>query len=265
MGSATMQGKLWGAAARDWSELNEPHCAPLYETVFDAIGLHADMTLIDAGCGAGLALQLAAKRGATVSGFDASGPLLDIARERVPDADIRQGDLETLPYANDTFDAVTAFNSVQYAADPVAALREIRRVARPGAPIAILTWGRPQQCETAVILAAIGRLLPPPPPGAEGPFALSEPGKLEALAQAAGLTPERADDASMTFKFPDLDTAIRAQLTSGPARMAIDAAGEQATREALSGAYTDSRQSDGTYRQHNMFRYLVARALPPMS
>ena len=70
------------------------------------------------------------------AGRDRHGPrrlgrLLEIARERLPEADLRQGDLEALPYADDSFDAVTAFNSVQYAGDPAAALREIRRVARP--------------------------------------------------------------------------------------------------------------------------------------
>ncbi len=260
MGSAQVQGTLWGAAAREWSELNEPFSTPFYEAVFDAIAVGPGMKLLDAGCGSGLALQLAAKRGATVTGYDASAALLDIARERVPGADIRQGDLEALPFADATFGAVTAFNSVQYAADPVAATRELRRVARPGAPVGIVTWGAPERCETRVILAAIGGLLPPPPPGAEGPFALSQPGRLEALAEAAGLTPRHADDAPMAFVFPDLDAAVRAQLTSGPARLAVEHAGEQATRDALAAAYAGSRRPDGTYRQANVFRYLIAGA-----
>src|SRR6202047_4223279 len=118
MGTAEMQGRLWGPGARDWSELNEPSCVPFYDAVFDAIAVRPGMALLDAGCGGGFALQLAAKRGATVTGFDACAPLLDIARERGPGADIRPGDLESLPIAEHAFDAVTAFNSVQYAADP---------------------------------------------------------------------------------------------------------------------------------------------------
>jgi SAM-dependent methyltransferase len=247
MGSAQVQGRLWGPGARDWSELNEPACTPFYEAVLDAIAVGPGMALLDAGCGGGFALQLAAKRGAAVTGFDACGPLLDIARERVPGADIRQGDLE-------------AFNSVQYAADPVAALREICRVAKSGAPVGIVTWGAPERCESRVILAAIGGLLPPPPPNAEGPFALSVPGRLEELAAAAGLVPEQADEVPTPLIYPDLATAVRTQLSSGPARMAIEHAGEQATRDALTAAFAGSRQRDGSYRQDNSFRYLIARA-----
>jgi SAM-dependent methyltransferase len=240
--------------------VNEPSCEPFYEAVFDALGLASGQRLLDAGCGAGLAMQLAAKRGARVTGFDASAGLLVIAAERVPDADVRQGDLEELPYPDDSFDAVTAFNSVQYAADPVAAVRELGRVAKPGAPVGLVTWGSAEQCETRVVLAAIGGLLPPPPPGAGGPFALSEPGKLEALAESAGLTPERAGDVPTPFIYADLETAVRAQLSSGPARRGIEHAGEQATRDALTASFAGSRQPDGSYRQDNSFRYLIARA-----
>jgi hypothetical protein len=130
----------------------------------------------------------------------------------------------------------------------------------PGARVAIVTWGAPERCQSRVILGAIGGLLPPPPPGAEGPFALSVPGKLEELAQAAGLTPQRADDVPTPLIYPDLNTAVRTQLSSGPARMAIEHAGEPATREALAAAFTDSGQPDGSYRQDNVFRYLIARA-----
>ena len=78
MGSAQVQGKLWGPGARDWAELNEPSCTPFYEAVFDAIAVGPGMVMLDAGCGGGFALQLAAKRGATVTGFDARS----IARHR---------------------------------------------------------------------------------------------------------------------------------------------------------------------------------------
>jgi hypothetical protein len=155
---------------------------------------------------------------------------------------------------------VTSFNAVQYAADPVAALGELKRVARPGSAVAVLSWGDPERCESRTILAAIGGLLPPPPPGAEGPFALAAPGKLEELLGAAGLTAAGSGEVEQHFSFPDLDVAVRAQLTSGPARLAIEHAGAGATRAAITGAYDGNRQPDGTYVQRNVFRYVIGRA-----
>jgi SAM-dependent methyltransferase len=165
-----------------------------------------------------------------------------------------------MPFDAGAFDAVTAFNSIQFTGDTVAALRELRRVAKPGAPVGIVIWGAAERCESRSILAAIGSLLPPPPPGAPGPFAMSEPGVLEALAGQAGLATERVDEVPTPLIYPDLAAAVRTQLSSGPARMAIEHAGEQATREALAGAFADSRRPDGSYRQDNSFLYLVARA-----
>ena len=134
-----MQGKLWGAAAQDWID-NEKFCVPLYEAVFDAVSLGEGTRMLDMGCGAGLGLQMAAGRGAAVTGIDASDGLLGIARQRLPEVDLRQGDVEELPYDDGAFDLVTSFNAVQFAADPVAALAEAKRVAVPGAKVAIVTW-----------------------------------------------------------------------------------------------------------------------------
>jgi ubiquinone/menaquinone biosynthesis C-methylase UbiE len=74
-------------------------------------------------------LRLAAERGVTVCGLDASEALVEIARSRVPDADVRADDMQFLPY--DLFDFVAGFNSFFFAADMVAALREAGRVAKP--------------------------------------------------------------------------------------------------------------------------------------
>jgi SAM-dependent methyltransferase len=227
---------------------------------FEAMGIGARTRLLDVGCGSGYALVLAAKRGAVVSGFDASDGLLRVARSRLPDADLRQGDLEALPYGDDSFDAVTAFNSVQYASDPVLGLREIRRVAAPGSAIAVASWGDPERCEARTVLAAVGALLPPPPPGAGGLFALATPGALEALVESAGLTAQEALEVATPFLYADVATAIRANLAAGPTRAAVERAGVEAARAALAGALEPFVQPDGSVRIDNVFRVVVARA-----
>jgi len=74
-------------------------------------------------------------------GLDAAEALLDVARKRTPSGDFRQGEMEELPFADGTFDVVTGFNSLQYAADPVNALRQARRVSKPSAKVAMAVWG----------------------------------------------------------------------------------------------------------------------------
>jgi SAM-dependent methyltransferase len=231
-----------------------------YAAALEAIDVRPGMSLLDVGCGSGLALELAYKRGATVSGLDASEGLLAVARDRLPGADLRHGDVEALPYEDDSFDAVTAFNSVQHASDPTAALREIKRVSKPGAPVAIATWGPAEQVEMRVVLGAIGSLLGPPPPGAGGPFALAAPGALEALAEGAGLTADQVIDVPTPFIYADLDTALRGNFSSGPGRMAIERAGEEAAKAALVDALAEFTMADGSIRLDNVFKVVIARA-----
>jgi SAM-dependent methyltransferase len=260
MGTAAVQGELWGWAPEDWAELQEPTGAPMYEAAFDAMGVGDGYRLLDIGCGSGFALQLAHKRGAGVSGFDASEAMLGVARARLPEADFRHGDLEALPHGDDSFDAVTAFNAVQYASDPVQGLREIKRVAVPGAAVAVATWGDPERCDGKALIGAVGALLPPPPPGAGGPFALAAAGALEALVERAGLSAERALEVPVPFQYADIGAAERANLSAGPTRLAIDHAGLGAVRDAFRTALEQFVQPDGSVSLDNVFRVVIARA-----
>jgi len=261
MAASHRQAELWGPGARDWSDYNEPMCTPFYEAVLDATDVGPSTTLLDLGCGGGFGLLLAARRGATVTGIDVTPELLDVARERVPGAELVLGDIEEpLPFEPSSFDVVTAFNSVQYATDPVAVVKQMSHVATPGGLISILVWGPPDQCESGVMFAEMGPLMPPAPPASPGAIAWSERGALEQLATSAGLTPLTVADVPNPLIYPDLATAVRTQLSSGPAQSAIQTSGLAATRGALTRAFAGSRRPDGTYRQENVFRYLVARA-----
>ena len=106
----------------------------------------------------------------------------------------------------------------------------------------------------------LGPLLPPAPPDAPGAVAWSEDGQLEELAAAAGLLPVTVADVPNPLIYPDLATAVRTQLSSGPARAAITHSGLPAVRGALTRAFAGSRKPDGSYRQDNLFRSLVASA-----
>src|SRR5947209_16303280 len=187
MGTAAIEGRLWSVRADDWAAIQERQVAPAYEAALDALGVGPSTRLLDAGCGAGMLLRLAADRGADVHGLDASEGLLAHARSRVPGAPLLQGELEQLPYEDAGFDIVTGFNSFQYAARPAVALAEARRVAVPEGRVLLLNWAPAELCEAAGYLMALGRLIPPPPPGTPGSFALSDAEALGALFDEAGL------------------------------------------------------------------------------
>ena len=258
-GSAPIQGKLWSARAGDYAEIQEPTFLPLYESVLARPEIARADSILDIGCGPGLAAQVFARNVRHVAGVDATPPFIEIARRRVPSGDFRVAEMETLPHTAASFDAVTGFNAFQYAASPVNALREARRVAKAGGVIVIAVWGLPETCQAAGHLKALGALMPPPPPGAPGPFALSDEAKLRALAGDAGLTPVAVVDVSCPWVYPDREAALKGMLSSGPAERAIQASSVERAREAVAAAIEVHRTPVGGYRLENTFRYLIAR------
>jgi SAM-dependent methyltransferase len=258
MGTASTQGELWGTRASDWADVQEVTFRPVYEAALAAAGIGKGTTLLDVGCGAGMFCELAASKGARVSGLDAAAPLIAIAKARVPGGDFRVGEMEEQPFQNSSFDAVTGFNSFQYAASPVSALREARRVVRKGGTVIVMLWGRQEECEAAAYINALGSQLPPPPPDAPGPFALSQDGALDALAKEAGLLPKALHDIDTPWEFPDLETALRGMLSAGPAIRAIRHSGEQSVKEAVTKAIAQFKTPSGGYRLRNKSRYLLA-------
>src|SRR6202451_1778802 len=130
--AAMVQRRLWGTDPQAWAELAESHNRPLFEAVLDAARVGPGTSVLDVGCGSGLTLVLAGERGALVSGLDVSPGLLGVARERLPEGDLRDSDMESLPFPDAAFDAVVGVNAFQFAGDPRLALREAARVTRPG-------------------------------------------------------------------------------------------------------------------------------------
>jgi len=259
MGSAQAQSQVWGVQARNWADLMERMSLPIYHVVFDKTNVGRGTCLLDIGCGTGMAAQLAAKLGAEVAGLDASEAELVIARESVPNGGLRCGDMEELPYANASFDVVTAFNALQFAEDPLNALREAWRVARPDGYVAMATPGRMEDSEFATTLKAVMACLPSSLPEART-FSLAEPGRLEALMEQVGLTMCVSGDVSCPFEYPDDKTAWKTISSSGPLVAAIRAAGEETIKQAVLTSLVPFKIPDGGYRQENLFHYVIATA-----
>jgi SAM-dependent methyltransferase len=257
--TAEANARLWGARAADWANIQEGTVRPVYEVVLERTHVTSGTRYLDVGCGAGMAAQMAAARGAQVAGIDAAEALLAIARQRTPEGDFRCGDMEELPFDDGRFDVVTGFNSFQYAGNPVVALDEARCVTRSGGTVVIMTWSDPEGMEAASLVAALRPLMLPPPPGAPGPFALSDEQALRKLAADAGLTPVEVFDVDSPFVYADEATAVRGLNSAGAARRAMENAGEHAVTEAHAKAIAPFRQADGSYHIKATFRCLLAR------
>jgi len=102
----------WGRRAVDFATLSEPSNCREYVALHHRLGVAAGDRLLDVACGAGLALELAGLRGARCAGIDASPRLLSVARDRSPDADLRVGDMQALPWDDGAFDVVTSFRGI---------------------------------------------------------------------------------------------------------------------------------------------------------
>jgi len=215
--------------------------------------------LLDIGCGAGGALLIARGLGAQVAGLDASQNLVSVARERLPGAEIEIGEMEALPFPDSTFDLATSFNAFQFAGNVEQAVREARRVLKPGGKLAMLVWGSREHCELmSGTLAPVLALLPPPPAGAPSPLALSEPGVMEGLMDRAGLSPVASGEFDCEFVYPDADTALRAISSAGILVRAMRQLGEDRVKDTLAGTFGKFRRADGSIIHKNRFRWAIA-------
>ncbi len=258
-GSAQRWGPLWGARAEDWAR-DEEQQVPTYEEALRHVAIEPGQAVLDVGCGTGVFLGMVMDRGARASGLDASEALIEVARTRAPGADLRVGEMQALPYEDDSFDLVTGFNSFFFAADMVGALREAGRVAKPGAPVVIQVWGNPERCDLEAMKVVLRRFMPAPPPGTPPPAQLWKPGVLEALATEAGLTPQDAFDTTWAHEFPDGETLARAMMAPGGAGELVGPAQEETVKREVVAALASCRTANGGYRLMNDYHYLLARA-----
>jgi SAM-dependent methyltransferase len=257
-GSAELWGPRWGSRPADWAESEEQQL-PTYEEAIRRVGIGPGTRVLEVGCGTGVFLRAAADRGAAVTGLDASEALLELARSRAPEADLRHGDLQFLPFGDDVFDVVAGFNAFFFAVDLVAALREAGRVARPGGAVVIQVWGAHGSCDLEAIKPVVRPLFPGYDPSAPPPPDLAVPGVLEEIAEAAGLAPREAYGVRWAYVYEDSEALLRGMLSAGGVGEAAGAR-EREVGAALLDVLAPFRTADGGYRLENQWHTLVASA-----
>jgi len=129
-------------AADDYDSFMGRYSRRLSPSFIRLAGVTAGQRVLDVGCGPGaLTADLVDLIGpSSVAAVDPSASFVEAVRARQPGVDVRLASAEALPYEDAAFDAVLAQQVVHFLADPVAGLREMRRVARPGGTIAASVW-----------------------------------------------------------------------------------------------------------------------------
>jgi SAM-dependent methyltransferase len=133
--------QFFGARAGRW-ETTFPDDGPLFEAAIGELAPPSGGLVLDVGCGSGRALPLlrtAVGPDGRVVGLDVTPEMLAEAsrRGRREVASLVLGDAQRLPFATGAFDACLAAGLVSHLADPVLGLRELARVCRPGARLAL--------------------------------------------------------------------------------------------------------------------------------
>jgi SAM-dependent methyltransferase len=234
-------GDLW---ARNQERLDRAFAA-LTDIFIDKMAPLNGAKILDTGCGCGdLALALAARIGPAghVAGIDVSKPMIERARARAETwgkaahdratTTWTEADAATHAFAAE-YDLIVSRFGVMFFSEPAAAFRNLRRALKPGGRCAFLCWGPLDiNAWVTVPLGTLRDLFAPQPPAdphAPGPFALSDPKRMETILREAGASKieatlikapvllGRADDKTgPALKERAVDDALELILRTGP-------------------------------------------------
>ena len=175
------------------------------ERLCEALDLHAGETVLDVAAGNGNVSLAAARRFCDVVSTDYVPSLLERGRRRAEGEGLsirfQEADAESLPFASDTFDAVTSSFGVMFTPDQEAAAAELLRVARPGGRIGLANW-----TPTGFIgqlLKTIGAFVPPPA-GVRSPLEWGTADRLTELFSRDVRTIE-VEPQTFAFRYPSPD------------------------------------------------------------
>ncbi len=233
------------------------------EAFYRRLPIKPGAELLDVGCGAGQLSLIAARAGARVTGCDIAANWLVQARRSAAAEGLtvvfEEGDAESLPYGNATFDAVVSLIGAMFAPRPELVAAELTRVCRPGGVIAMANWTGPGF--VGQMFKAIARHIAPsgmPSPVLWG----DEPTVRERLRTGIASLECSRHLYEFSYPFPPADVVEFFRAHYGPMTRAFASIGEGAQRQ-LRAELTDlwsrhNRANDGTTRVDAEYLQVVA-------
>src|SRR3569623_1150436 len=166
-------------------------------------GVRPGLSVLDVACGTGVVALTAAREGANVQGLDLTPELVVRARGNAAllglDTPFTEGDVESLPFPDATFDVVLSQFGHMFAPRPDVAIREMLRVLRPGGTIAFSTW--PPERFVGRWFTLMASYAPPAPPGVSPP---AQWGDHHIVADRLGSAVRDVNFARQVMQFPVL-------------------------------------------------------------
>lgn len=178
--------------------------APVAEALVASLAPGPGDTVLDLAAGTGDLTEVVAERGAQVISTDVSPAMVEAARRRgISGAEHRVMDMQAIDLPDDSVDGVVSRFGYMLVPDPALALRETRRVLRPGGRLAFATWApakrNPWATAYGPVLIERG-LMEPPRPDEPGQFSLGEPERIEQLVRAAGFDDVAVTEVAVAFR-----------------------------------------------------------------
>ena len=225
--------------------------------IFQRVGIADGIRILDVACGSGLALRHAGAMGATTAGIDAAASLIEIARDRNPDSDLRLGSMFELPWADESFDAVMSINGVWGGCE--AALAEAHRVLRPGGTIGISFWGTGTPNDLRGCFKAFARHSPEQHFGSMKRLNnIAAPGVAEQMLTDSGFDVQERGARVSVIEWADAELAWRAVSSIGPAVPALRHTDPSIVKAAVLEAIDHCRDERGAYRFRNDHHFVIA-------
>jgi SAM-dependent methyltransferase len=213
----------WHRRAAGYDAFFAPITGRVAGDLLDAAGVGAGTRLLDVATGPGEVAALAARRGAFVVGVDLAPAMVELARARHPGLDVREGDVEALPFAAGAFQAVVSNFGLGHFPRPERAVGECRRVVAPGGVVALSWWDQPERTRLLGVfveaVGAVGAESPPHVPLGPPVFRFSDRDALTRLMTGAGLEAVAVRTVTFTHRFSGPD-ALWAGMLAGSLRLA---------------------------------------------